>query len=104
MERASRVVSRRLASPDTKFYLLLDGDVPVGQIRYDRDKAENSAKISFSVAREQRGKNFGTEILKLTTERRLERFELRKNHGGRHRRKRSVIESIYPRRIFQPKV
>lgn len=60
--------SHRLASPDTEFYLLVDSGVPVGQIRYDRDETENSAEISFSVAREHRGKSFGIEILRMTTE------------------------------------
>lgn len=64
--------SRRLASPDTKFYLLLEDEEPVGQIRYDRDAADNSAEIGFSVAQKHRGKGFGTEILRLTTQRALE--------------------------------
>lgn len=59
--------SRRLSSPDTKFYILLENSEPVGQIRYDRNGEENSAEISFSVAKEHRGKSFGIEILRLTT-------------------------------------
>lgn len=70
--------SRRLASPDTRFYLLLDDGKPVGQIRYDRAEKENSAEISFSVASEQRGKRFGVEILRLTTERALNELNCEK--------------------------
>jgi len=61
--------SRHLASPDTKFYLLLENNEPVGQIRYDRDESGNSAEISFSITKENRGRGFGTEILRLTVAR-----------------------------------
>lgn len=60
--------SRRLSSPNTKFYILLKNGEPVGQIRYDRNEEENSAEISFSVMKEHRGKSFGIEILRLTKE------------------------------------
>jgi len=61
--------SRRLASPDTQFYLLVENGEPVGQIRYDRDARGQTAEISFSIAKEKRGKGFGTEILRLTAAR-----------------------------------
>jgi RimJ/RimL family protein N-acetyltransferase len=57
---------RRLASPETKFYLLLENNIPVGQIRYDLDESGESAIIGFSVAGEHRGKGFGVEILRQT--------------------------------------
>lgn len=63
--------SLRLSLPDTKFYILLADGIPVGQIRYDRSNEEKSAEISFSVAHEHRGKGFGIEILRLTTEQAL---------------------------------
>jgi RimJ/RimL family protein N-acetyltransferase len=63
--------SRQLNSPGTSFYLLLEAGDPVGQIRYDRNEEESAAEISFSIAREHRGKGFGTEILLLTRERAL---------------------------------
>ncbi len=61
--------SRRLASPDTKFYLLLEDGEPVGQIRYDRDADGQAAEISFSIAKENRGRGFGIKVLRLTAER-----------------------------------
>jgi len=61
--------SRRLAAPDTKFYLLLENGEPVGQIRYDRDAGGAAAEIGFSIAEENRGRGFGVEILRLTANR-----------------------------------
>ena len=70
--------SHRLASSDTRFYLLIENEEPVGQIRFDRDEAENSAEISFSVAREHRGKGFGIEILRLTVKQALKDLDCEK--------------------------
>ncbi len=61
--------SRRLASPDARFYLLLEDGEPVGQIRFDRDAGGQAAEISFSIAKEHRGRGFGSEILCLTAAR-----------------------------------
>lgn len=64
-------LQKRLDSAETVFYLLLENDKPVGQIRYDLDKTDESAEIGFSVAKEHRRKGFGIEILKLTCEQAL---------------------------------
>jgi RimJ/RimL family protein N-acetyltransferase len=53
-------------SPDTRFYLLLENGEPVGQIRYDRDETGEAAEISFSLAKEHRGKRLGIKLLELT--------------------------------------
>jgi UDP-2,4-diacetamido-2,4,6-trideoxy-beta-L-altropyranose hydrolase len=63
--------SRRMDSPNTQFYLLLENDEPVGQIRYDRGRDGKSAEISFSIKHAHRGKGFGTQILLLTREQAL---------------------------------
>lgn len=61
-----RWYEKRLASPGTRFWLLEVNGVPAGQIRYDRDDEGRSAEISFSLAREFRGKGLGTRIITLT--------------------------------------
>lgn len=65
-------LQKRMASPDTRFYLLLENGEPIGQIRYDRDKTGASAEIGFSVAKEHRGKRLGIKILELTREKALQ--------------------------------
>jgi RimJ/RimL family protein N-acetyltransferase len=70
--------NRRVASPTTRFYLLLEDDEPVGQIRYDRAADEQSAEIGFSISKEHRGKGLGVEILRLTVRRALQDLDCRK--------------------------
>jgi UDP-2,4-diacetamido-2,4,6-trideoxy-beta-L-altropyranose hydrolase len=59
--------AERIASPDTRFWILESQKVPVGQIRYDRADA-NTARINFSVAPAYRGKRFGTQLLRLSAD------------------------------------
>lgn len=59
----------KLASTATRFWLLIVDDKPVGQIRYDKDREGKSAEISFSVAREHRGKGYGVELIGRTCQR-----------------------------------
>jgi UDP-2,4-diacetamido-2,4,6-trideoxy-beta-L-altropyranose hydrolase len=61
--------ANRLASDGTRFWLLEDAGTPVAQIRYDRNPEGTEAEISFSVARDHRGKGLGTEIVRQTCKR-----------------------------------
>jgi UDP-2,4-diacetamido-2,4,6-trideoxy-beta-L-altropyranose hydrolase len=56
--------SRLTASDDTRIWILEDGTMPVGQIRYER--VSDEARISFSIDKNVRGKGLGTALLKLT--------------------------------------
>lgn len=53
-------------------YIMMDGDLPVGQIRLNIDN--ESAEIGYSIASEYRGQGYGHKILQLIAE------ETRKNH------------------------
>ncbi|HEX9453583.1 MAG TPA: UDP-2,4-diacetamido-2,4,6-trideoxy-beta-L-altropyranose hydrolase [Candidatus Binatia bacterium] len=55
----------KLASPNCRNWILEIGDLPVGQIRYDRLDGQKAA-ISFSVAPGFRGLQLGTELLAAT--------------------------------------
>ena len=56
-----------LINPNTKIYILLnEKDVPIGQIRLNIDNKE--AEINISIDREERGRGYGTEALKLISE------------------------------------
>jgi UDP-2,4-diacetamido-2,4,6-trideoxy-beta-L-altropyranose hydrolase len=57
----------KLASPDTRIWILELNQVPVAQIRYDRVHAD-AAEISFSVVSDYRGRGLGTEALILTSD------------------------------------
>ena len=57
-------LTRKLASPDTRIYLLEDGTKPVGQIRYDREG--EVAMIDVSIAVTERGNAYATRLLSKT--------------------------------------
>ena len=57
----------KIASPDTRFWILECRHVPVGQIRYDRTDAD-TAQINFSVAPAYRGRSFDTQLLRLSAD------------------------------------
>jgi UDP-2,4-diacetamido-2,4,6-trideoxy-beta-L-altropyranose hydrolase len=59
--------AERIASPDTRFWILEYQSVPVGQIRYDRTDA-NKAQISLSIAPVYRGRSFGAQLLRLSVD------------------------------------
>jgi RimJ/RimL family protein N-acetyltransferase len=59
-------LEKRLSSPDTLHLLMLDEEIPVGQIRYDREGA--AAKISFTVDSRFRGRGFGLRLVSETIE------------------------------------
>ena len=56
----------KLASPDTRIWILELNQVPVAQVRYDRVNTD-TAEISFSVVSEHRGRGLGTRSLVLTS-------------------------------------
>jgi len=59
--------AEKIASPDTRFWILEYRHVPVGQIRYDRTDADR-ARISLSIAPAYRCRSLGTQLLRLTTD------------------------------------
>lgn len=56
----------KLASPDTRIWILELNQVPVAQIRYDRIHTD-AAEMSFSVVSDYRGRGLGTKALILTS-------------------------------------
>ena len=56
----------KLGSPGTKMWILERHRAPVGHIRYDRTDAE-TARISFSVDADHRGKGLGRRLLELSS-------------------------------------
>jgi len=58
---------KKLASPDTRLWILELDKTPVAQIRYDRVDVD-TAEIDFSVTSSHRGKGLGTKILKYSSE------------------------------------
>jgi len=61
-----RWFSGKLASSDCRIFIAVDRDeVPVGQVRFDRDG--ESAEVDISVAAAARGRGLGTRILRLGT-------------------------------------
>lgn len=76
-----RWYAEKSASPDCRRWILSAGDLPVGQIRYERD-GEETAKLSFSVAAGFRGSGFGTRLLQLTIERAARELGVRRIEGA----------------------
>lgn len=58
----------RLRDPNCIFYVGVDeNDVPVGQIRFDRE--EDGVVVSVSVGREQRGRGYGRLLIEIASQR-----------------------------------
>lgn len=57
----------KLASPDTRIWLLEFDRVPVAQVRYELTPLD-TAEIGFSVVSDYRGKGLGTQVLVLTSD------------------------------------
>ena len=53
-----------MQNPNRIQYIMMDGDVPVGQIRLDISGDE--AEISYSIAPDKRGKGYGKQIISLS--------------------------------------
>lgn len=62
-----RWCAEKSTSPDCRRWILWAADLPVGQIRYERESAAG-ARLSFSVAPGFRGHGFGTRLLQSTVE------------------------------------
>jgi UDP-2,4-diacetamido-2,4,6-trideoxy-beta-L-altropyranose hydrolase len=58
--------AERLHSPNTRFWLLEESGIALGQIRYDRRFPGTEAVINFSVAQAHRGKGHGLKLVTLT--------------------------------------
>ena len=71
---------RRLASSDTRIWVLEASGVPVAQIRYDRVQP-GAAEISFTVSADHRGRGFGTYMLIHTAERACRALGVRSVQG-----------------------
>jgi RimJ/RimL family protein N-acetyltransferase len=57
----------RLASPTTRLFIGLDGDVPVGQVRLEGGSA-GRVEVGISVAPEARGRGIGQALLAMSLE------------------------------------
>ncbi|MET0502967.1 MAG: bifunctional UDP-2,4-diacetamido-2,4,6-trideoxy-beta-L-altropyranose hydrolase/GNAT family N-acetyltransferase, partial [Candidatus Binatia bacterium] len=60
-------VVEKIASPDTRLWILECRKVPVGQIRYDRTDPD-VAQINFSVAPAYRGRSLATQLLRFSVD------------------------------------
>ena len=75
---------RMIEDPTIIQYILMDDDIPVGQIRLNIDG--NEAEIGYSVDAKFRGKGYGHKVLKLIAE------EVKNNHYGI----KSLIAKVKP--------
>lgn len=58
----------KLEDPHCLFFIAVDGEgTPIGQVRYDI--SDDNAVISISTAKEFRGKSYGSEIIRIASER-----------------------------------
>nr|WP_294859562.1 GNAT family N-acetyltransferase [uncultured Fluviicola sp.] len=56
----------KLNNENSRIYILLDQSIPVGQIRFDREK--DNWLIDYSISSSNRGKGFGKKIVSLALE------------------------------------
>ena len=56
----------KLSSTNCYLYVLEDGDIPLGQIRFE--KHDNKYEISYSIDKKQRGRGLGKKIVQLGIE------------------------------------
>ncbi len=61
-EPHGRWLDGRLASSTTRFFIGIEGDRPVGQVRFERGP-DDEVEISISVAPEARGRGLGRQLL-----------------------------------------
>lgn len=62
-ETHARWLDGRLASSSTRFYVGLEGDRPIGQVRFER-ASDGEVEVSIAVAPEARGRGLGRELLR----------------------------------------
>lgn len=66
-ESHSEWFSAKLQDPNCMFFVVLDPDeIPIGQIRYELK--EDEAVVSISLAPNQRGKGYGSQIIQLASQ------------------------------------
>lgn len=73
-------LTRKLASPDTRMWILEIDREPIAQIRYDRQEPD-MAEVGFSVVASLRGKGLGTRLLELTADRVGQELHVRRLRG-----------------------
>lgn len=57
---------KMLVNKNEYAYILIDNNIPIGQVRLSVNGT--NANISYSIAKEYRGKGYGVDILRLVTE------------------------------------
>lgn len=67
LEDHKRWLTKVLADDNRHLYILMAGDTPAGQVRIDRNEA-NEAKISYSLLASFRGQGLGNVIIALLIE------------------------------------
>jgi RimJ/RimL family protein N-acetyltransferase len=60
-------LAKKLASADTRMWILTADGVPAGQVRYD--KTDDTAEVSVSLGAAFRGKGYGVAILTMSAQR-----------------------------------
>lgn len=66
-ERQVEWFQSKLENPHCLFYIAVDGEgTPIGQARYDI--SDNEAVISISIAKDFRGRGYGSEIIRIASE------------------------------------
>jgi len=56
-------LTEHVANPDTQLYIAEDHYQPVGMIRFDTSDGWETASVSYTVARESRGREYGRLLL-----------------------------------------
>lgn len=84
----------RLASPDTRIWLLEYRRVPVGEIRYER-RDGRTARISYAVAPGYRGRGIGTRLLEMSASKACREL------GVRRLRAETLVENVASARAFR---
>lgn len=65
-EEHSKWFSGKMASPDCRIYICMEGEAAVGQVRLDMEG--NTGIVSYSVAPECRGRGLGCKMLQMLEE------------------------------------
>ena len=79
-ERHVQWLAGKLASPDTRMWILEVDQEPVAQIKYDR-KEPDMAEVGFSVVADLRGYGLGTRLLELTADLACQELHVRRLRG-----------------------
>ena len=79
-ERHVQWLAGKLASPDTRMWILEVDQEPVAQIKYDR-REPDMAEVGFSVVADLRGHGLGTRLLELTADLACQALHVRRLRG-----------------------